>query len=265
LAAVKEITGLETAHFELARGSPQDNKAYCSKLESRVDGPYEWGDISRAGRGTRTDVIDLVKATMSGASDLELVNNFPDSWMRYHSAVSKLRLVASTSRREQTELHVLLGSTGLGKTTWILDNVAEDAFFKDATQWWDLYTGVEDVVIEEFYGWLKYDELLRLINPVPHQVQVKGHYVRFNSQRVWITSNNCPCTWYRKFDTSALLRRITSIRMFVEEGKFEYFDSFAAFFKHAVHADFCTQSRIVPNKFGTTHFNQRNPQSDTAF
>lgn len=44
---IKEWCGIE-AHLEKARGSPQQNKDYCTKEESRVDGPWEMGSPSAA-------------------------------------------------------------------------------------------------------------------------------------------------------------------------------------------------------------------------
>lgn len=47
LGFVRRLNGLEGAHFEHANGSPEQNKAYCTKQESRLDGPWEHGVISR--------------------------------------------------------------------------------------------------------------------------------------------------------------------------------------------------------------------------
>lgn len=38
------LSGLETAHFEARRGSQVQAIAYCNKLESRADGPWEFGE-----------------------------------------------------------------------------------------------------------------------------------------------------------------------------------------------------------------------------
>lgn len=43
LSAVKRLFG--TAHLEISRGSPQDNKTYCTKAETRVatdDGGFQF-------------------------------------------------------------------------------------------------------------------------------------------------------------------------------------------------------------------------------
>jgi len=38
------LLGLETAHLERRRGTQADAIAYCNKLESRADGPWEYGE-----------------------------------------------------------------------------------------------------------------------------------------------------------------------------------------------------------------------------
>lgn len=41
---IQKLSGLKTAHLEIRRGSQQDAVAYCSKSESQVGGPWEFGD-----------------------------------------------------------------------------------------------------------------------------------------------------------------------------------------------------------------------------
>lgn len=69
---------------------------------------------------------------------------------------------------------------------------------RDATSgcWWDGYEGQHTVVIDEFYGWIKYDFFLRLTDRYPLQVETKGGVVQFVSRRIVFTSNAAPDTWY---------------------------------------------------------------------
>ena len=51
----------QTAHWESRRGSHLQAKEYCSKEESRVDGPWEAGEEGDhlGGQGKRNDMLAL--------------------------------------------------------------------------------------------------------------------------------------------------------------------------------------------------------------
>lgn len=55
MTGVKTIIGDPACHLEIAKGTAEQNKAYCTKLESRKEGtePYEFGKISEQGQGAR--------------------------------------------------------------------------------------------------------------------------------------------------------------------------------------------------------------------
>lgn len=44
------IYGLERAHFETRRGSAAQAITYCTKKDTRVDGPWEWGEPKEQGK-----------------------------------------------------------------------------------------------------------------------------------------------------------------------------------------------------------------------
>ena len=47
-------------HLEVAKGSPSQNKDYCTKAETREQGPWELGTM-QAGQGNRTDLAEAAK------------------------------------------------------------------------------------------------------------------------------------------------------------------------------------------------------------
>lgn len=66
LAQAKRLPWLKenlsrTAHWEAAKGSQDENRAYCSKDQTRQDGPWEFG--VPAAQGKRTDLLEA-KAAM---------------------------------------------------------------------------------------------------------------------------------------------------------------------------------------------------------
>lgn len=75
--------------------------------------------------------------------------------------------------------------------------------------WFDGYAGEEVMIIDEFYGWIHYDFLLRLLDRYPLKLQVKGGFVECRASKFVITSNREWKDWYPNVeDKSALERRI---------------------------------------------------------
>ena len=68
------------------------------------------------------------------------------------------------------------------------------------------------MVLDDFYGWIKFDEMLRLLDRYPLLVETKGGTTHFTSRFIHITSNKHPSSWYKRghyYD--ALFRRFDYI------------------------------------------------------
>ncbi len=71
--------------------------------------------------------------------------------------------------------------------------------------------GETEILIDDYYGWIKYYYFLRLMDG--HQVRIpkKGGHDWAEWTTVWITSNKEPEEWYQFGMTEALDRRITGV------------------------------------------------------
>ena len=67
------------------------------------------------------------------------------------------------------------------------------------------------MVIDEFYGWLPWDYLLRLTDRYPFMVESKGGHIQFTSEIIIFTSNKIHDHWYKNQDCSPLNRRLDII------------------------------------------------------
>jgi len=118
------------------------------------------------------------------------------AWVRYNRAFGEYKRIRTDPRDFKTEVQVIVGPTGTGKSTYAA--AQEDPYFKQNSGWWDGYDGQTTVVLDDFYGWLKYDDMLRLMDRYPLLVQTKGGQRQFLARKLLITSNSLPRSWYSK-------------------------------------------------------------------
>lgn len=70
------------AHLEVSRGSPLEASEYCKKEESRIDGPFEYGELANGGRarggdgsGVRNDLENFKRDVRGGNFDVALLRD----------------------------------------------------------------------------------------------------------------------------------------------------------------------------------------------
>lgn len=77
-------------HLEIARGSPHDNKNYCTKQETRTAGPWEFG-LMVGGQGSRSDIAEFVRSvSVSIPSERELIESYPALVAKYPKFVDRV-------------------------------------------------------------------------------------------------------------------------------------------------------------------------------
>ena len=113
-------------------------------------------------------------------------------------------------------MRVFWGASGTGKSRRAVEEAGDDVYFKPRGKWWDGYQQQQSVILDDFYGWLPFDDLLRLLDRYPLRVEYKGGFHEFNSKTIFITSNVHPLDWYKgdwyqAEQKQALTRRINCI------------------------------------------------------
>lgn len=213
LKQVKEIIG--EGHFEVARGSLEDNQRYCTKIESQIGGPFEWGTPTK--QGQRTDLDRLYEMIKGGAKDYELLEEMPGTYMRNYRAVDRVRAILdkrATAYFRKIKCWLLYGEAGKGKSSlpaklYGYENIFSVSANKDGVIWWDGYEGEEVIVLEDFAGEVPWTELLRLLDGHPYRAWIKCSYAWAKYVKIYITSNISPDQWYpSKGFPYALRRRI---------------------------------------------------------
>ncbi len=213
LASVKDI--YPTAHWEVANGDAQSNKKYCTKEDTRDGEQFEIGVMIT--KGQRTDILVVRDAIERGVPEKELAHEYFTTWVRCFKAFERYRFLVQPKRDWLTQVVVLTGPTGCGKSRYIHSR-CEKPFRQCNKDWFTHYCGEEDIIMDEFYGnRFGYSYLLQLLDRYPFSVGTKGGEVNFIPKRIWMTSNKQPWEWYPNMPSAPLMRRITLHVDFVDD------------------------------------------------
>lgn len=197
----------QRVHLEKRRGTRTQARLYCMKEETRVDGPYEYGEWvpeEQPSARTQREIRELVS---QGAREEEIWDKHFGWMARYYRGFREYIRIRTPPRDFKTRLIVLYGPTGTGKSRWAMENLT-DLYWKPRGEWWDGYTGEASAIMDDFYGWVPYDQLLRLGDRYPLLVPTKGSFVHFRARTLAITSNKLPADWYTNIDMQAFYRRV---------------------------------------------------------
>nr|UBJ26219.1 replication-associated protein [Red panda circovirus 6] len=218
LAKVKKFFPDPATHFEVSRGTADEASAYCKKDESRVDGPWEYGVLTK--KAQRSDLKEVCAQVAAGTKLTEIMESDPATYVRNYRGLRELENHFTPSRSWKTEVHILWGPTGTGKTRYVHDN-EKDLYTKADPKWWCGYSGNEAVLIDDVV-WptpgvadFKLDEMtrrdvLQLFDRYAYQVPIKGGNVKFLAKRLYLTSNFDPAPFLDK--CPEVKRRVTSIK-----------------------------------------------------
>lgn len=199
---------MPTAHLEARIGTKKQAIEYCVKDSTRTGPPFTIGIsgslneyIASLKSTTGTTSKERLQAIGKGLKEKSLtieeicINDF-DLWCRHFRAFEKYMTIITPPRNHEVETTVYYGPTGTGKSRRALELYPE-AYWKQRSIWWDGYNGQETVILDEYYGWLPFDLLLRLCDRYPLLVETKGGQVQFLAKRIIFTSNTLPRQWYK--------------------------------------------------------------------
>lgn len=146
---------------------------------------------------------------MNGSSELSLADEDFSTWARNFRALERYRRLCTKPRNEECNVIVIQGPTGTGKSRYAMDTYP-GAYWKQRGNWWDGYSSEEVVIIDEFYGWLPFDTLLRLCDRYPLLVESKGGQLQFVATTIVFTTNQVPEKWYKNMYMDSFYRRVNS-------------------------------------------------------
>lgn len=199
-------------HIEKTRGSPLQASDYCkyedypaNKKPNKVE---EFGEVPA--QGARTDWCVAFEKIKSGTPVEEVIEDQPQL-LPCIRALDNLKAKLLKPKHRHVNVIVLWGDSGSGKSRWAYDNYP-DLFSKPPGKWWDGYSGQTTVLLDDFYGYIPYTELLNVLDRYPYHAEIKGGFIWAQWDTVILTSNKSPDKWYKSIpDQSAFRRRISKI------------------------------------------------------
>jgi hypothetical protein len=208
-----------TAHIEVAKGSPAQNRTYCTK-----EGAFtEFGKVPKSA-GSRTDLAAFATAIKEGKNNAQLFDLNPAAYLRYRKWIDKLRddfVHQPRDINKPPRVVVLWGHPGTGKTRFVYDqHEHNDIWSWPGDRWFDGYNGQRVALFDDFNGAaFPIQFLLKILDRYPRIVPVKGDFVQWSPDYIYFTSNLDPTEWYagaNERNQVALQRRIDEVKYFAQ-------------------------------------------------
>lgn len=178
---------------------PTKSITYCSKEESRVDGPWEFGDRPTWNvKGSKLAIQAEKNKTLIEKSITELVNEGHVPFTSVPSLIKAKQfwnMINPGEEKEKKQNIWIYGDPGCGKTRFVKETFKDSLYEKPMNKWWDGYNLEDNVLIDDFdkqgtclghylkiwgdryFGW---------------KGETKGGTIKPNFKRMLITSNYHP-------------------------------------------------------------------------
>jgi len=176
------------------------------------------------------EVQEMIK---NGLTEEEIADHDFELWVKHYRAFREYRMMITPTRNHEVTVTVLQGPTGTGKSKWAMEKYP-DAYWKQRSIWWDGYSNQETVIIDEFYGWIPFDLLLRICDRYPLLVETKGGQVNFVAKNIIITTNAIPNSWYKNVYFNSFVRRVSTWMVLRTWGSMQSFSDYSQAISHFV-------------------------------
>lgn len=190
--------------IEVAR-RPEAAQLYVSKMETRIEGPWQSPGFEFPKQGKRTDLAtrdDAVKKVLAGADPDELMRKDPKllAFAKYLDRAYEIWMKERGKGMRDVHCLYVYGETGVGKSLWAWlygKRHGRDVYrLTDYVHPWDAYRGESVVIVEDFDGRMRLDDVLRWTDRYPVELTARYANKRALYDTVIFTSNRPMSGWY---------------------------------------------------------------------
>lgn len=211
--------GMDGVHIEAAKGTEEDNKNYCTKNDTRIEGPFEFGNYKgdSGKQGKRSDLEKIAKDLQEGRELKEIAIEHPADFIRYHGGIQAMQLLIAPQPSLTREIStvILWGNTGTGKTHRIMHSYPNIYSVKPGRDPWGSYRGEKEILFDEYdYEKWSLQEMNRFCDKwrCLLDARYRDRYAEWN--KVFILANSNPRSWWpmaTQMLLDAFYRRLTGI------------------------------------------------------
>lgn len=169
----------------------------------------------------------MIKDIEEGLSDNAMFRKYLGKWHQYKTTLREFRRGMYKQRRWITRTEVYYGDTEMGKTrrAWHEADKFERMGMimmpgrKGEKVWGDNLEGAQAVIMEDFEPEIiPHNMLLRMLDRVPLNLDIKFGSVNFAPTNIYITSNYPPSEWYPEhpYEGGPLQRRLKKFGLVVK-------------------------------------------------
>ncbi len=198
--------------IEKQRGTNKECYEYCLHIDSKslekekdqyddsciktnIEDLETWKKLDNKA-GARNDLVLIVDMIKNGATDMEIMNEYPSQYLLYAKSISALRqeILKETKGKEFRHLEVIYiyGSTGVGKTRYVMEKYGYENVYQVTsygTGAFDGYMGEDVMLFDEFRSSIPITQMLTLLDGYPLQLPCRYNNKQALYTKVYIISN----------------------------------------------------------------------------
>lgn len=201
----------------LSTDDVESSVRYCTKEESRLEGPHQVGNDPRRSSGhvqrIRRNFTEALEVLKQG----RLKEVEPDILIPYFGNCQKVQALFTTGLSTDTPRGIwVYGAPGYGKSYYVRERFT-DLYSKPQNKWWDGYTGQAHVLLDDLdkHGACLSHLLKIWLDQYCFEGEIKGGLVKPRYSNFIITSNYLPSElWDDPHTIEAISRRCIFIHFY---------------------------------------------------